>query len=319
MIILLIMFAVLLLVVAGTLVLVAYALLCPPRMTDGKALYLLKRLSPSDMGMQFENVSFVVRDHHTGRALRIAGWWIPHPAGGDKTVVLIHGYADAKVGALAWAPTWRQLGFHILAADLRAHGESEGKYVTSGVFERYDMDQVINQFRAAHFQQTRRLVLFGTSMGAAVALATADLRDDVAALVIDCPAVHHREGAKEYVQLLNLPLPSMLPTVFRIATWISGANFDEVQQLQLIAHVKCPVMLIQAGDDHFVPPDGAKLLHQALTQRPPELGAMAYWMVENASHLMALAVAPDEYLQRVGQFLNSVSPEFASDSPSAIS
>src|SRR5215471_5916604 len=94
-----------------------HMLLSPPRMTDGKAAYLLKRLSPGDFGLHFQPVVFTVRDEQTPQRqpLKIAAWWIPHPAAAGKCVILIHGYGDAKVGAIAWAPTWHSLGYHILA------------------------------------------------------------------------------------------------------------------------------------------------------------------------------------------------------------
>src|SRR5438094_889791 len=115
---------------AAALTLMAFALLRPPRMTDGKAVWVLKRLSPGDLGLRFEDVSFHARDD-SGKQVRLAGWWVPHPhAGVRRCAVLLHGYADAKVGAIAWAPAWQALGFHMLAIDLRAHGESGGTYST---------------------------------------------------------------------------------------------------------------------------------------------------------------------------------------------
>src|SRR5437868_12774319 len=91
----------------------ARMLLRPPRMNDARASFVLKRLSPSDLGMSYESLSFVVRDEHSGSRLRLAGWWIPAPSRDtDKCVVLIHGYGDAKVGAIAWAPLWHSLGYH---------------------------------------------------------------------------------------------------------------------------------------------------------------------------------------------------------------
>src|SRR5688500_12152020 len=88
-------------------VLSARSLLRPPRMTDGKALYLLRRLSPEDVGLRYEQTSFTVRDARTGERLKLAAWWIPAAAAdGDRCVVLLHGYADAKVGAIAWARSW---------------------------------------------------------------------------------------------------------------------------------------------------------------------------------------------------------------------
>src|SRR5688572_14722028 len=105
---------------AATVFLMAWSLLRPPRMTDGKAVWLLRRLSPGDLGMPYEESPYDVRDTRTGESLRMTAWWIPcPPAGGragapesDRCVVLLHGYADAKVGAIAWAPVWRQLGYN---------------------------------------------------------------------------------------------------------------------------------------------------------------------------------------------------------------
>src|SRR3954471_19558955 len=128
---------------AGAVWVMARGLVRPTRMTDAKALYVLKRISPGDLGLAFEDVSFTVRDEHTGQPLKLAAWWIPHPQANGRCAVLIHGYADAKVGAIAWAPTWHALGLNLLAIDLRAHGESSGDACSAGFFERHDLAAVV--------------------------------------------------------------------------------------------------------------------------------------------------------------------------------
>src|SRR5438874_9248005 len=106
------------LTIAATIVLMAMLLLRPARLTDGKAVWVLHRLSPGDFGLPFENITFIVRDERTGEKLQIAGWWIPHARANGRCVVLLHNYGDAKVGAIAWAPIWNELEFNILAIDL---------------------------------------------------------------------------------------------------------------------------------------------------------------------------------------------------------
>src|SRR5689334_21077842 len=122
--------------VAATVAVMSWSLLRPPRMTDGKAAWLLRRLSPGDLSLSYEDVSFTVRDERGGGTIRIVGWWIPAVAtsarDAGRCVVLIHGYADAKVGAIAWAPLWHARGYHVLAIDLRAHGDSGGAETTGG-------------------------------------------------------------------------------------------------------------------------------------------------------------------------------------------
>src|SRR5512133_2359578 len=81
--------------------LMARTLLRPARMTDGKAIYLLKRLSPEDLGLPFEGMQWRIIDEQTGQPMKIASWWIPS-ATSDRCAVLIHGYGDAKVGGIAW-------------------------------------------------------------------------------------------------------------------------------------------------------------------------------------------------------------------------
>ena len=143
-------------------VLTAEGVLRPPRMNDGKAMWVLRRLSPGDLGLEFEETWFRVQDERGGK-LRLAAWWIPASRASDRCVVLLHGYADAKVGAIASAPLWHELGFHILAIDLRAHGESDGRYCTGGWFERQDVAQAIDQLLVDRPAETRRLVLFGAA------------------------------------------------------------------------------------------------------------------------------------------------------------
>ena len=57
---------------------IALSLLHPPRMTDGKAMYVLRRMSPADIGLPYERISFDVRDE-------AAPLVVPAPDGrGDK-------------------------------------------------------------------------------------------------------------------------------------------------------------------------------------------------------------------------------------------
>ena len=237
-----------LLLAATLIVLMARTLLRPRRMNDGRATVVLKRLSPGDLNMPFEELSFQVRDERTGQSLHLAAWWIPCGRS-ERTALLIHGYSDAKVGAIAWAPTLHALGWNVLAIDLRAHGQSEGVLSTAGYWERHDVAQIINQFRAMRPLQTQALVLFGVSLGAAVALATAALRDDIAGVIMESPFGDYRHAIAAHGQMRGLPGGAMRNAAVRVAEWMSGADFRAVRPTAIIARATCPVMVIHAGDD----------------------------------------------------------------------
>ena len=293
---------------AGTLILLmARTLLRPNRMTDAKAVWVLKRLSPGDLRLEFADLTFQVRDELTGRPLKIAAWYIPAGGGvtATRTILLIHGYADAKVGAIAWAPTLHALGWNILAIDLRAHGHSDGTLSTAGYWERHDVTQVINQFRTMRPRETEVFAIFGVSLGAAVGAATAAMRDDIDALLLESPFADYRLAVAAHGRMRGLPGGWMRDAAIRLAEWQSGADFRAVRPRDLIPRLACPVMIIHAGQDPFIPPEDADDMAESIKSRGNERDVL--WSVPDAGHVLGLAaVGPDEYRARIARFLETI-------------
>lgn len=283
----------------------ARTILQPPRMTQGKAFYLLQRVTPNDLGLKFQPVNFHVRDSGSGPNLKLVGWWMPHPAGGSKTAILIHGYADAKVGAIAWAPLWQQLGYNVLAYDGRAHGESEGRYCSGGVHERDDLSQIINELRQQWPAASETVVLFGISLGASPALAVAAERSDIYAVVAECPFSNYTNAVTGLAKQLSLPMQSFLPVTLRVAGWLAKADLHRVDNLPLMREARCPIFAIEAGVDPYVPANDAIAVESAIRERHD---LSQFWRVEGATHLRAIEADPAAYLKRLADFLDSLSP-----------
>lgn len=293
--------------VALTVVGLARFLLRPPRMTDGKAMALLGRMDPGDLGLPYEPCHFDVPDAR-GKTLRLAAWWI-EAAGSDRTCVLVHGYGDAKVGALAWAPAWRAAGFNLLLIDLRAHGESGGTDSTGGFFERDDLDAVLNQLRAQRPEATRLVALFGVSLGGAVVLATAARRDDLAGVVVDSVFDDYRRAVATHAGQMRAPLQSLLPWVIALAERWSGARFGEACPVDTLAAVRCPVLLIHGEADLLLPDGAIDRLKDALRRRANPRDA--HWRLPDTGHVLALAAAPEEYARRVADFAAQIDADVA--------
>lgn len=295
---------------ASVVALMAWAILHPPRMSDGKAIWVLKRLSPGDLGLTFEDVSFDVRDERS-KTLRFAGWWIPS-AGSRRCAVLLHGYADAKVGAIAWAPLWHERGFNILALDLRAHGQSTGTLCTGGYHERHDVNAVLNQLRTRRPDQTRQLVLFGISMGAAIATAVASERDDLAGLVLESPYADYATAVMRHLERLGAPGPGFQRAALALAERASGSRFAEVRPMDCIARVRCPVLAIMPADDAFLTPEQSRAMRDAITSLP----AGQCWQINGVEHLGSYAADPSAYARRIADFCASLGTEIG-DPPEA--
>lgn len=292
-----------LLITGATIAIMAISILRPPRMSDGKALWVLRRMSPGDLGLQFETVWFQVRDERSGNKISIAGWWIPCAPAEGRCVILLHGYADAKVGAIAWAPLWHELGFNILAIDLRAHGESQGTYSTGGYWEQHDVSQVINELRAQRPADTQRLVLFGASLGATVAVATAALRDDLSAIVLDSPYNDFRDAAMAQMDRLGAPGRPFQVAALRLAEKLSHADFAEVRLLDLLAKTRAPVLAILPEKDPLTAGEIRQQIESAIGERASRGSADQTWVVPDCDHLLALACKPGEYKEHLERFV----------------
>lgn len=292
-------------VVAGGLYVLAVVLLArmltrPRRMTDARALARVGRMSPSDLSLPYEECDFSVKDFGTDKPIRIAGWWMPHPTS-DRCAILLHGYGDAKVGSIAWAPLLIELGFNVLAVDLRAHGESGGVDTTAGYFERHDISQVIDQIKLQRGAKTQRVILFGISMGAAVAAATAGVRDDLSAVILDSPYARFRDAARLHADLTGLPGESFLQIAWRLAKWRTGAALEEVDPERTIPAARCPVLIFAATRDVLVSQEAQKCLECGIAGRGD---GSRVWAME-AEHVRGYPGDPEGYRGQIEGFLRN--------------
>lgn len=285
----------------------------PPRMTDGKALALLRRLSPGDLGLHYESITFDVNDTVSGGPIPIAAWWIPHEDAHGRCAVIVHGYADAKVGGIAWAPMFHRLGMNVLAIDLRCHGESGGRFCSAGYDERNDLSQVVDQVRRDHPEDTRQIVLFGVSLGAAVVAATAVNRRDIDAVIMECPYADFRSAAVTHGRVMGVPGGAVAKAALHLAQWLAKADFREVRPVDLIPHIPCPLMVIRGCRDFLVDDADAAALERAATTRAPELGQTIFWAIPNCGHVLGLACDP-EYETRITEFVRTAMEDSASAS-----
>ena len=294
---------------AAVVYLMARALVRPPRMTDSKALHVLGRLTPADVELLWQATRFTVTDLPTGRRLTLAAWWMPAARASARTVVLVHGYADAKVGALAWAPAWHGLGFNILAVDLRAHGDSDGTLCTGGYAERHDLVQVVNELVARRQAETGTLLLFGASMGAA-AVAGAACDPSAAAtvhgVVLDSPFADFRSAAAAHWDRLGLPAGRIARLALWAAEAMTGARFGDARPADLVRRAGCPVLVLAAGEDPYVSPAEAAELEAAVRDRPQGVGPSLYRRFEGVGHLMAVVADREAYRAALHRFVASV-------------
>ena len=104
--------------------------------------------------------------------LRLHGQLVQQPES-KGTILLFHGYRSSwAIDFSIVLPYYYSLGYDLLVVDERAHGQSEGDYITFGVHERRDV-VTWAQYAAMHFGPAHPLILDGLSMGAATVMLAA--------------------------------------------------------------------------------------------------------------------------------------------------
>jgi fermentation-respiration switch protein FrsA (DUF1100 family) len=173
---------------------------------------------------------------------------------------------------------------------------------------------VITEFRASRPGETQSVVLFGVSLGAAVAAAVAAERDDIDGVILESPFADYRSAIAAHAQILGQPGGSLQSIGVRLAERLGAADFDAVRPVDLIPKIAAPLLIIQPGDDPFVPPADAKRIEQAAASRSAEV-LTVFWQVPGAAHVQALTEDPEAYRQKVWAFLQGVSGAVLVPSP----
>ena len=186
--------------------------------------------------------------------LRLTGYFLPaNQAKG--TLLLVHGYRSSLFLDFAISyPFYHSLGWNILAVSQRAHGESEGQYITYGVKERYDVrDWAL--YLADRFGPAHRIALVGISMGSAtvlMSLGTA-LPPNVKCAVADCGYTSPYEEFVHVLKRSHIPRRPLLD----IADWFSrlfaGFGFRDYSTVEALKENLRPVLFVHGEKDHFVP------------------------------------------------------------------
>jgi alpha-beta hydrolase superfamily lysophospholipase len=244
--------------------------------------------TPDDLGLAYEPVRFTTDDGVT-----LSGWLIPAARQTRTAVIVLHGFSGHRLPELAAFVPWLQERHHVLQFDFRGHGESGPGSVTLGAHERRDVAA------AVRFLEGRGLgpmALFGISMGAATAIVSApDL--PVAAVVADAPFAELRHPIANRMREIGYPLAAVGSRLV-----VAGATLRTRSRLpdpvSVVGRIAPRALLLIApqGDQLISWHQSEKLF--AAAGEPKEL-----FVVPDAGHAEAYAVAPEAYRAKVLEFL----------------
>lgn len=228
--------------------------------------------TPADVRLDYDDVWFTTVD-----GVRLHGWWVPQP---DCPAVLwFHGNGGNISHRLEnIALLWHLVRVQIFIFDYREYGLSEGVISRAGTF--LDADAAYHCLTANLKVEPGDLVLFGRSLGAALALDQA-VKNPARALILESAFTSSRDMLALYAPFLGKRQPP-------------GRTYDN---LSLIPRLPVPLLIIHGEDDEVIPADMGRRLYAAAPE-PKEL-----YIIPGAHHNDTYDVGGAAYFSRWRRFL----------------
>lgn len=237
--------------------------------------------------------------------LKLHAVYIPaeNPKG---TIILAHGYRSCKLVDFGLVfDFYHNYGMNLLVPDQRAHGKSEGKFITFGVKESRDMKAWI-EFHNENLGNYP-VILSGLSMGASTMLYLADeiLPENVKGIIADCGFTSPKEIISSvYRSVIHLPAGPSLWAADLFARLFAGFSLTEKDTQITLQHSRIPVFMVHGVEDGFVPCDMTRRGYAVCT------GKKRLLLVEGADHGVSFLVDRPRYTQMVTDFLKENLEEY---------
>ncbi len=260
-----------------------------------------------DYGERMKEAQSWIRAHTAEHAsitsfdgLKLSALYIP--AGVEKpkgTLIVFHGYHSlATVDFALEAKFLHDLGYRLLIPYQRSHGESEGKYITYGVKERFDCREW------ARYAEDRfgpeDIFLAGISMGSSTVLMAAglDLPESVRGILADCGFTSPWEIMK-HVSRRDFKLPSfpLLHVLDLLARLQAGFSLKEADTRDALAKSVLPVLFFHGVEDDFVPLSMTQENFRACR------GEKELYIVKGAGHAQSFAADTAGCEEKIEEFL----------------
>jgi len=223
----------------------------------------------------------------------LAGLWLSAPRPSGRTMILVHGFMDGP-GAMIVDRGEALLasGWNVAAIALRSHGPSGGMISSFGALEAADLrawlDAISDRLPPG---EPFVPVVWGRSMGAAIALRAAVNDPRIQAMVLEAPLVDLESVVASRIRKRGIaPARLFAWLILNRARRLAGVSLRRPRPIDLARRLKIPVVVVHGKDDALVPSSSARALAEAFPKAAP------YLEVPGAGHADVAAVGGSRLL-----------------------
>jgi fermentation-respiration switch protein FrsA (DUF1100 family) len=222
----------------GTIAFTYVAVCAAVFLAQAKLIYLPSRTyncTPAEFGLPYEEVRLTAAD-----GVSIVAWFLAQPSA-KGTVLFCHGNAENLADGTPTLKAWHRLGYSVLAFDYRGYGHSAGAPSEAGIY--LDAAAAWQYLVENRHESPARIILFGRSLGGAVAIEMAREHPPGALIVEGTFTSLVDIGQREY---------PLLPV-----SLLCRHRYESIRKVPLIT---CPKLFLHGSADELIPLDNARLL-----------------------------------------------------------
>lgn len=238
-------------------------------------------------------INFIAAD-----GMKLAGLIFTRPEA-KRNFLMCHGYSRSKERLYNLVKLFPD--DNILIFDYRAHGQSQGDFTTIGYYEKDDVIAAFNILQTNEKTKPLPTIGIGVSMGAVSLLGAAAQGLPFKGIVIDSAFKRlDMQLAKMFPEKTGLPLMPFMNFCQKIFEYFSQCCMEDVDAHAWAEKLTIPVFVIHSNHDRLADVNAAHELYAKIS------GYKKLWIVDNAHHAGVFKLYPQDYVQQVTHFLNSI-------------
>lgn len=253
---------------------------------------------PSSLDLQYENLQFRTSDNFL-----LKGWFIENL--NLQTVIIIHGVDSNKSDGfiLDLIKDIYDMGYSVMAFDLRAHGESEGSDLGLTYVERDDIRSAINYIE--NTKNVKEIVLLGLSYGATIALSNTDLSPSIKGVVSDSPFYDLPELLTTEVSNRTF-IPKFIANLLKFGIIQTIKILHDIETNKIISRIQSvenfynPVLIYHCEHDERIPISHSERISKFLPKRS------IFKIFDNCDHAKGYEENTKDYNNILKDYLDTV-------------
>lgn len=248
-----------------------------------------------DLGLKSEKIEFTSDDGLILCAELVKTDYL-NPKG---TIILVHGIRAYKEHFLPIAKLLSINGFNSVLIDLRAHGQSEGKYCTFGYYEKFDIENLIDTLILKE-DITSNIGIWGQSLGAAVAIQTLEIDKRLKFGIIESTFSDFEIIVGDYAKnKLGFSIPLLNKYLIWRAENIGNFEASKIKPSESVKSINQRILMVHGKLDKRIKFEYGQENFNNLRSNEKE-----FIELKEANHLNVWQVGGDEYFNKVIAFIN---------------